>query len=122
MADELTIDATVTYADADGVTDTLSIAALEVTLGVKVFSHQKILVATSEQAVNITGITTLGYAMFINRDETNFVEIRTGTGATKFIKLEAGEVALFRFGSGITAPFIIADTAPCLVEVIIFND
>lgn len=122
MADELTIDATVTYADADGVTDTLSIAALEVTLGVKVFSHQKILVATSEQAVNITGITTLGYAMFINRDETNFVEIRTGTGATKFIKLEAGEVALFRFGSGITAPFIIADTAACLVEVIIFND
>jgi hypothetical protein len=122
MANELTIDAQVSYADADGVTDGLSVAALEITLGVKLISHQKFSVATAEQAVNITGITTLGYAMLVNRDETNFVEVRVGTGGTKFCKLKAGEVALFRFGSGITAPFIIADTAACLVEMMLFNN
>ena len=122
MANELTIDAQVAYSDATGATDGLSVAALEVTLGVKLFSHQKVSVGTSEQAINVTGIATLGYCMIVNRDDTNFVEVRTATGATKFAKLNAGEVALFRFGSGVTAPFILADTAACNVEILLFNE
>ena len=122
MANELTIDAQVAYSDATGATDGLSVAALEVTLGVKLFIHQKVSVGTSEQAINVTGIATLGYCMIVNRDDTNFVEVRTATGATKFAKLNAGEVALFRFGSGVTAPFILADTAACNVEILLFNE
>ncbi len=64
----------------------------------------------------------LGWALIRNLDNTNFVELRTGTGATKFAKLlPKGGFALFYFGSGITAPFAISDTAACNIEILILS-
>jgi len=71
-------------------------------------------IGTSEEAIDLGGLSTLGWAFFINVDPTNFIELRTGTGGTKFAKLQAnGGFALLRLGSGITAPYAIADTAAC---------
>ena len=56
------------------------------------------------------------------RDRTIIVvDDGVATGGTKCVKLLAGEVAMFRFGSGVTAPYIIADTAACQVEYIIIS-
>lgn len=81
-------------------------------------------VGTSEEAVNLGDLSgvTLGYAWFKNLDATNFVQIKTATSGTLMVKLKPGEAASFRFGSGITAPYIIADTASCRVEYVIFAD
>lgn len=57
--------------------------------------------------------------MFINRDSTNFLTLKTGTGGTVMIKIPPGKFALFHFGSGVTAPYAIADTAACQLEYII---
>lgn len=81
-------------------------------------------VGTSEEALNLGEVagTTLGWAWFKNLDATNFVSIKTATSGTIFAKLKAGEACMFRFGSGVTAPYVIADTASVRLEYTVFVD
>lgn len=74
-------------------------------------------IGTSEEALDLGDITTPGYGLFYNRDSTNFVKIRAGTGATDCVKIPAGGIALFMFASA--APFAIADTAACVIEYLL---
>lgn len=78
-------------------------------------------VGTSEEAMPLGEIGTLGYCLVHNMDATNYVQIRTGTSGTAMIRLNAGEFALFRFGSGVTAPYWIADTGSCRCRVMIIE-
>lgn len=79
-------------------------------------------VGTSEEALGIGELASLGYAWFKNLDGTNFVTIKTGTGGVNMVKIKAGETAVFRFGSGVTAPFAIADTAAVKLDYMIVED
>jgi hypothetical protein len=119
MADESTVTIAHKYLDDAGVelvnfgvADFVSDCATDTPL------HRVQSVATTEAALNLAGLTAAG-ALFIgkNLDETNYLEIRTGTGASNdAVKLLAGEACCFRFGSDITAPYVIANTAACLLE------
>ena len=73
-------------------------------------------VATSETTLQLGGLTTLGWCWFHNLDATNFVSIKTAASGTVMIKIPAASAVLFHFGSGVTAPVAIADTAATLVE------
>ena len=77
-------------------------------------------IGTSEEAITLGEVTSPGWAFFINRDETNFIELRVATGGAKFAKLKPGEFAFLRLGSGAQAPYAIADTAACQLEYKIF--
>ena len=78
-------------------------------------------IGTSEEAVNIGDVAAGGYWFVQNLDGTNYVELRSGTGATDFIRLNAGEFALFRCSGDATAPYAIADSAACNVRFVIFD-
>ena len=68
-----------------------------------------------------TGGTNLGWAMFYNRDPTNFVVITHGDNASAFLKLKAGEVAgPMRLGTN--TPFALADTAAVELEYLIIEE
>lgn len=121
MADELTISASLAYADSEGADELLAVADVTPNVSTKKYAKFKQSVGTSEEALGLGEVTSLGYCLVINRDETNFVQLRTGTGGTYFAKLLPGEVALFRFGSGVTAPFVIADTAAYQIEVFLIS-
>lgn len=77
-------------------------------------------VGTSEEAVDLGDVATPGWALFINRDDTNYVTIRDGSGGDDVVKLEAGEFALFRLATA--TPYAIANTAACDVEYVILED
>lgn len=79
-------------------------------------------VGTSEEALGLNGATTGGYLYMKNLDDTNFLELRSGTGATDVVKLKAGEAALFRLSGDSSAPFVIADTAECDLEYVLLSD
>lgn len=119
MASELTFSASLNWEDA------LSLAfGLDVTDWVKTIATKKPVIlsqtiGTSEEAIDLADITPV-YGFFKNRDATNFVSIRAGTGLGNFARLDPdvnGDGKTFplilRFGSGATAPFAIADTAAC---------
>lgn len=119
MASELTLSASVTYADNEGADESLSVADLLATVSAKRYTKLKQNVGTAEEAVVLGEVTAPGWAMFINRDASNFVNLKVATSGAVFAKLKPGEFALLRLGSGAQAPFAQADTAACQLETIL---
>jgi hypothetical protein len=122
VANEITPTASLTYADSENADVSLTpLATLVATVASKKFIHNKQNIGTAEEAVVLGEVTTPGWAIFINRDLTNFIELRVATGGAKFAKLLPGEFWCGRLGSGAQAPFAIADTGACQMEYLICN-
>lgn len=121
MANEITVSGSLAYDDAEGAGFERAISSLQITVSSKKYVAQRMTVTTSEVAIPLGGVSTLGWAYFMNLDPTNFIELRTGTGGTKWCKLRAGHWAILPLGSGITAPYAIADTASCDMEYAIIS-
>lgn len=122
MANEITLNASLAYSDSEGTEAALTpIVNLLATVASKRTISYKVNVGITEEALPLGDVTTPGWAMFINRDETNFVELRVATGGAKFAKLKPGEFALLRLGSGAQAPYAIADTAACQLECLLIQ-
>lgn len=120
MADELAISARLSYAEGD-ISDFLEMLPANFNVTGSRYAHNTYTATTSATAIPIPA-GTLGFAIFINRDTTNYVELKTATGGVMFAKIKAGEGAMFRFPSATTAPFILANTASCTVEYMIVED
>lgn len=75
--------------------------------------------SASDEALALGDVTTPGFAVFQNLDDTNYVEIGTGS-FTAFLKLKPGELAMCRLGT--TAPKAQADTAAVDLFYIIYSD
>lgn len=122
MADEIKITARIEFAkgNVDTIIRKVERLGIDVT-GSRYFAHTQ-QIGTSEEALQKGELASLGYAWFKNLDATNFVSIRAATGAGNAIKLNPGECAVFRFGSGATAPYAIADTAAVYLEYLIVED
>jgi len=79
-------------------------------------------VGTSEEALEVGDIGTLGWAFFINHDATNYVEISSGSGVQALIRVEAGEIAgPFRLSQGATL-YATANTAAVDLEGLVIED
>jgi hypothetical protein len=120
MANELEIGVTAKFQKNDGRPFVFDVAGiLRSVTGVECVGPMRISVATTEQALQVpTGLTLAG-ALFVgqNLDYVNYMEIRSATGATNdIIRVGPREVCLFRWGSDITAPYLIANTAAVLFD------
>ena len=91
-------------------------------VSVKVLANHQQSIATSETAIDLGGVATMGWVMFFNRDATNYIEIKTAASGTIIGKMLAGEsYGPVRIGSGVTAPVAIANTSACLMDVLILS-
>jgi len=81
------------------------------------------IVGTSEEALTVGDISTLGRIYFKNLDSTNYVDIGPDSGGSMVgcIRLKPGEEHWFRSKPGITWKGQ-ANTAACKVEVKICED
>jgi len=121
MANELTLGDSLAFSK-DGKQVNAGKQGVKVTVTGGDFISATQTVGITEEALNIGDITTLGHAFFQNLDDTNFVEIRPATGAADLITLKPGETCRFRFSATVTAPFVIADTAPVEIAYTIIED
>lgn len=120
MANELTLNASLSYDDSEDSEILLEIADKLVSVSTKRFIHHKQSIGTTEEAIVLGEVSgSLGWGLFINRDSSNYISLKTASGGTIFARLNAGEFAFFRFGSGVTAPYAVADTAACQLEYLI---
>ena len=81
-------------------------------------------IGTDEETVDFGDVSTEGYLILRNLDDTNFVEYgpQVGTGDMEILgKLEAGEVALLRLSPGVVLR-AKADTAAVLLDVCLLED
>jgi len=108
-----------------GLTDAYSIGGLAADQNVQglVRNVQSISTTTNGEALNLGSITTVGWAIFANLDDTNYVEVGVQVGGTfyPFLKLKSGEQA-GPMRLGVSNPYARANTAAVKLFYIIYND
>ena len=123
MANELSVSMSFTYekGNVEEISRTVS-AKLVTVSGNRIFHHIQAIGFAAEEALNLGELSSpFGWFWAKNLDDTNYVEIRFGTGASlDMVRLNAGEPCFFRLGSDITAPYAIANTASVDLEYVIF--
>lgn len=119
MANEISVTCTLSFTKGS-TSDAMELPLKQITMTGDDFVHKTQLIGITEEAINLgTDIGTNGWFMAINRDPTNFIKIRAGTGVTDTAKLLPGEPCLFRLAA--TAPYAIADTASCQLEYLLIE-
>lgn len=119
MANELHATGCLYYRDANGVENALPIIDDIISVTTKKTTRVQQTIGTSEEAIEIGEVSMTGaILMVVNRDATNFVEVKVGTGGTVIGRLTPQRrFLILPVGSGITAPFAVADTAPCIIDI-----
>lgn len=119
MADELKMTVVTSYSDEDGL-ELPNLGIVDDTFDVTTKQHVSGTpsVGTSEEAIPLGEVTAAGaHITVVNLDASNYIEIRSATGASNdHVKLPAGEACAFRFGSDVTAPYWVANTAAVKVH------
>ena len=111
MADELTLRASLSFVKGSKAAAlALALTTFDVAGGNYMSNVQNVGFA-AEEALVLGDVGAGGYLIGINRDTTNFMEIRPATGVADLIQLKPGDVCMFRLATTATAPFVIADTA-----------
>lgn len=103
-----------------GVATGLSVSGLYVSLSGSRYIQlvQQFPTTAGGTAINVTGLSNIGYCEFVNLDATNYVDIMTAVSGTAFARLQPGDAHLFRFTPAITAPAALAHTAAVNVQLL----
>ena len=114
MSNELTLSISLSFTKGDTALDfDLGPTRFDVS-GSKAMKHRQE-IGTSEEAILLGDAGVGGYFVGVNRDSTNFMEIRPGSGEEDLIRMEPGDFCCFRIADDAT-PYAIADTAACELE------
>ena len=121
MAKELQAVGRMVYDDGD-VRVSLDKGVLKIDSAGKQVVHHVQEIGTSEEALDVGDISTLGWIMFFNQDVTNFVEIRPGSAVADFLRIEKREFSgPMRLAQNATL-YAIADTAAVKLEYLLIED
>ena len=121
MANEATISVGLRF-EKGGVSASYSKGGLQVDVSGSKFVDLVQEIGTSEEQLDFGDVTTPGYVVFENLDSTNYIEIRPGTGVADLVRLNAGEVAVFRLAADATAPYAMANTAACNLRMLLLEN
>lgn len=123
MSNELQLSGAFVYQKGNSPQIKWSAVNRGVTLSGDVLISAIVSVGTSEEAIPLAEVSgSLGYMVVENLDDTNYIEIRMGTGASlDIIKVRPRKFAIFEWGSDVSAPYWIANTAACRVKYWLFS-
>ena len=117
MANEISIESTITIAPPIGTSQSLPYSKQITMSGSRVVrAIQQI--GTSAEALGVGEISSMGVLIIKNLDATNFVSVRNGSGGADLCKIKPGEQWEFRLPPA-AVPYAVADTAACYVEYIL---
>lgn len=127
MANEITVGASLAYANAAISIDSIVLAIKSPGTfninGIKFVKNMMSVPTTAGgTAIPLGSVGTLGWACFKNLDTVHFVEIFNAVSGTKMLRLNAGECFPFRFSQSVTAPAAIADTSAVNMEYLILEN
>ncbi len=118
MANEITVQFSMSRADAVVTTNTHNIPLKSLTITQSQKTHCDVMatIDTTEETVAFTDVLVNGCLFLHNLDATNYVEIGTTTGDYP-IKLKAGEFAFIRLNTGKTL-YARANTAAITLRAV----
>ena len=122
MANEITVSASLSFTK-DGVTQTEALAATTFTFtGTLYHKIRQLISSAAEEALQLGAVPAGGLMLIKNLDSANPVAIRQATGLTDLIRINAGEVALFRLHGDSPAPFAQATGADVNIDMFRLED
>jgi hypothetical protein len=125
VANEITISASLNYDDSAGSNVTLTTANLILSAGTKQYTMLSMNVTVAAQAVPLGNLSTPGFALFVNRDQTNYISLSNVNGGGELARVPAATggtspgIALLQLGSSFNAPWARSNTANCKMEILI---
>lgn len=124
MAQELTVTASLSFAKGNVQANGLTKSGQRFNVnGTKYIRGVQSIGFAAAEAIQLGEIAAPGWLLVQNNDATNFVELHTQAAAgVAFAKLQPGEFALLRLGSGVTAPAAKADTAAVEIEYMVVEE
>lgn len=123
MANEFDLSFSVEYDSKLGSNAAFTVALANIlrTQSTKKYVRHLQAIGITEEALDLGELSSLGWCVAMNLDETNYLELRSATGASNdIIRIDPLCFAVFRWGSDVTAPFAIANTAACNLDYIIW--
>ena len=118
MANELTVTVGMAYNNG-GTALNFTTTADQVTVSANFALRSVYTVPLAGASLPLGGITTPGYILIQNKDATNFILVGN-SGDTLPVRVNAGELVLFRFANGIV-PYVIADTAAVVIDYMLIE-
>jgi len=130
MANEISVTSALTYTNtANGIAaTTLQIggasnnALFNISGKNFVYATKSFTTGAGGTAIPLGAVGTLGWVAIKNNDAANYIQVLTAVSGTVFLRINAGEMASFRFDQGVTAPAILANTASVLTEYMILEN
>lgn len=119
MANEITLSSMLSFLKG-GRQDEFGEFGQELTMNGTDYVRATQTIGTSAEALAIGDIGTCGLIAIKNKDATNYVTIRAGSGGTDLVKLKPGECFPFRLATN--TPYAIANTAPVEIEYLLLED
>lgn len=121
MANELTVTSAISFTKAGVQIDKAS--SPQVSVSGTPYQGSVISVSTTEAALPLGNVSTLGYLWLNNIDATNYIEVGVVVSATFYpvVRVNRGESAVFRLAQGIT-PYVRAHTATSSLEYLLLPD
>ncbi len=116
MSNEIKISVSLEFENSVG-SDLMAFSKLLFDMSGTDYQHGTQSIDTGEEAIVIGDVAAGGYIIIKNHDTTNYVSIHK-TGVAAVVKLNAGDIAMFRTE---IAPFATADTAACIIEYLILD-
>ena len=116
MAKEITVSGSLTYADNESANESLTVNNFVTSVALKLLSRTKISVGTGETSIPKDQVTSPRWAMFVNRDFTNAIQLKVAASGAVFARLLPGEFALLPLGAGADTPVAIAENAACQLD------
>jgi hypothetical protein len=119
MADEITVSGYLKIdSPAYDLLEAMERTGLRFDLSGTEFVHSIQSIGTSEEAIALGDVATPGWFFCVNLDDTNYVELRPGSGAADFARLNPGEFCVLRLAADVTL-YAIANTAAVRVEYLL---
>jgi len=113
MPNELTVSASISYRDGNGIDGSLQVLDHSVDVASPGMIKQTYTAPIVDSQMFAGGLAGYRWIAIANLDSLNYVQIKPTPGGAYVIKLLAGEVAMFPLDpAGFTDPYVKANTAP----------
>jgi hypothetical protein len=120
MSRELFANVTLAYNDGVSQPVWLQIANFYANVATKVAFRGQQSIGITDTLLDFGSVVVFGYWVLVNLDPTNYVDLKVEAGGTIIARLDpAGGFIAGKIGSGITAPAALANTAPCILDMLI---
>ncbi len=107
MADEILVTVLLSFTK-NALTDSMSMSLSHFDMSGHNFVHRTQTLDTTDDAIDVAALAAPGLGLFINRSDTNNIQIKDASAGNVLPAIKPGEPCLLRFDASVTAPVATA--------------